>query len=538
MTQKQKHGNSGGSSSLFKSEKGTPRFWVLFTLLVTLYAIIRILWVNWSSLDVMTVVTIVPTIYLIFLVGIAGALLARAVQSQGFGAGGWAAIGMFPIWLWLGGWPRAFLIVGCLFTSVLLVDGLIRLGTGRWLGGDADERRYALAVFIVVVLIGWVAYSAIDLLWLRPLPTVASRAPDQQVWRGKVTAVGVTLSGGGYRAALLHAGVLKELHDRSVPVTHLSTVSGGSIIGMFYTLGHDPESFIRVVSSGSVRLRRRLLNLFEVSQLPLPFTVLGVDMLPVPGRSRIDIQADLLRDIFGHSPRVSELSGKPGTRPWLQLCCTDLTTGSVVGISADGAIMQTLPCGGKVGIDPDRSEGSTRKSTFTANRFRDEDASLLVAASGAFPGAFGALRMHEYVLSDGGLSDNLGGCALEARQKFVNERDQGEARTVRDRWRTDVLIVSDAGTELGKEIDISAIGELPRAMDIVFAGSGWHPSAEHILLNPRDVGGRLEEAFHNAKTLRDSYTEEEAQDLFELGRRMVATRWPDIQAKLDSAVDE
>jgi hypothetical protein len=57
-------------------------------------------------------------------------------------------------------------------------------------------------------------------------------------------------------------------------------------------------------------------------------------------------------------------------------------------------------------------------------------------------------------------------------------------------------------------------------------------------LNPRDVGGRLEEAFHNAKTLRDSYTEEEAQDLFELGRRMVATRWPDIQAKLDSAVDE
>lgn len=317
-----------------------------------------------------------------------------------------------------------------------------------------------------------------------------------------------------------------------------SSLSGGSIIGMFYTLGHDPESFIRVVSSGSVRLRRRLLNLFEVSLLPLPFTVLGVDMLPVSGRSRIDIQADLLRDVFGHSPRVSELSGKPGTRPWLQLCCTDLTTGSVVGVSADGVIMQTLPCGGEVGIDPDRSEGATRKSTFTSNKFRDEDASLLVAASGAFPGAFGALRMHEYVLSDGGLSDNRGSCALEARQKFVNERDQREARTVRDRWRTDVLFVSDAGAEPGKKIDITAIGELPRAMDIVFAGSGWHPGAEHILLNPRDVGGSLEEAFHNAKTLRDSYTEKEAQDLFELGRRMVAARWPDIKAKLDSAVDE
>jgi hypothetical protein len=284
-----------------------------------------------------------------------------------------------------------------------------------------------------------------------------------------------------------------------------------------------------------VELRRRLLNLFDLWQLPFPFTFMGVELLPIFERSRIDMQADLLRDVFRKNPPLSELRGDTDTGPWLQLSSTDLSTGAVVGISADGVIEQRLPCGRETGGDTDQSE----QATFTVSKLRDEDASLLVAASGAFPAAFRAVAKHGYILSDGGLSDNLGGCALEARQKYREKQDSVEAKIVRDRWHTDVLIVSDAGAELGEESDISAIGELVRAFDIVYAGSGWRPSAEHILLRPRDLDESLKnlrKGFHDAGTLKDSYTEEEARQLFELGRQMVIARWVDIQDKLNDTV--
>lgn len=56
-----------------------------------------------------------------------------------------------------------------------------------------------------------------------------------QCWRGKV---GLALSGGGFRAALFHLGVLARLAECDVlgSVETLSTVSGGSIVGAQYYL--------------------------------------------------------------------------------------------------------------------------------------------------------------------------------------------------------------------------------------------------------------------------------------------------------------
>lgn len=50
--------------------------------------------------------------------------------------------------------------------------------------------------------------------------------------------LGLALSGGGFRAALFHVGVLAQLADRDLlrHVAVISTVSGGSIIGAFYYL--------------------------------------------------------------------------------------------------------------------------------------------------------------------------------------------------------------------------------------------------------------------------------------------------------------
>lgn len=63
----------------------------------------------------------------------------------------------------------------------------------------------------------------------------ADTAAVVESWRGKV---GLALSGGGFRAALVHLGVLARLAECGVlgSVETLSTVSGGSIVGAQYYL--------------------------------------------------------------------------------------------------------------------------------------------------------------------------------------------------------------------------------------------------------------------------------------------------------------
>jgi NTE family protein len=61
--------------------------------------------------------------------------------------------------------------------------------------------------------------------------------------------VGLCLSGGGFRAALFHLGVLRRLNELGVlsKVTHISSVSGGSI-----TAGHLAERIKRWPAPGEV----------------------------------------------------------------------------------------------------------------------------------------------------------------------------------------------------------------------------------------------------------------------------------------------
>jgi NTE family protein len=56
--------------------------------------------------------------------------------------------------------------------------------------------------------------------------------------------IGLTLSGGGFRAAAFHLGVLAELQSRKLldKVDLISCVSGGSIAGAFLALNwRDPQ---------------------------------------------------------------------------------------------------------------------------------------------------------------------------------------------------------------------------------------------------------------------------------------------------------
>lgn len=65
--------------------------------------------------------------------------------------------------------------------------------------------------------------------------SVITGATGHTIDSGKL---GLALSGGGFRAALFHIGVLAQLAERDIlrHVAFISTVSGGSIIGAFYYL--------------------------------------------------------------------------------------------------------------------------------------------------------------------------------------------------------------------------------------------------------------------------------------------------------------
>lgn len=63
--------------------------------------------------------------------------------------------------------------------------------------------------------------------------------------------VGLALSGGGYRAALMHAGVLEAFEHFGLVPANIGTVSGGSIIGSYYVSGGRPREFLEIAPAAA-----------------------------------------------------------------------------------------------------------------------------------------------------------------------------------------------------------------------------------------------------------------------------------------------
>ncbi len=79
---------------------------------------------------------------------------------------------------------------------------------------------------------------------------VAHRWPEAEVIKAKGRkrhTVGLALSGGGYRSAIYNYGVLKGLYELGVisEIDYLSVVSGGSWIGMAFSMAEDLKWFFR-----------------------------------------------------------------------------------------------------------------------------------------------------------------------------------------------------------------------------------------------------------------------------------------------------
>jgi hypothetical protein len=442
----------------------------------------------WNQLErhEAVVVSLFISTALIVLISGLFALAIRRVSWAG------ASIIAFGAYLYVIGPTRAEIAAVC-------VSACISLVFRRWL---KDWTWFACA------LIAWVLCSFAIYLD-HPLPVNLKRFDSlRKEARHNGTNVAVSLSGGGYRAALFHAGVLAELEELKLVPSHISTVSGGSIIGAFYVEGGNPQDFLKAVQEGRFNLKRDLLAIQNLLRLPFPGQVPGTTLRLLPWFSfnRTDVQARLVDRLLFHGTQLFQLETTNG--PVLMICATDLNTGRAIGLTKKGTY--TLLTSRPLHDIEDQSGAVPFWDYRTGEMFfwpaAEEDTKFpqrektadLVAASGAFPLAFES-RFHTMQpttqpssfpfdeapirnlrLADGGLTDNTGVSLLlgahslsilEDHQTRPNEFMEPAIAVWVQGWTQDVIVVSDGGSIL-TEINDKRGPELMRAMDIVYSRVG------------------------------------------------------------------
>lgn len=420
--------------------------------------------------------------------------LARTAHQIGF----WIASPILICIFWLrevGSYSRlrdAIILAVC-FVSVFVVAALLsallqdkKNETFSFLKG---ARGFLFAV--VVVFSFWIVASFMDHR-IEPQRDLNTLNPNRfstlqfnPDW--KVINVGLALSGGGYRAAAMHAGVLNALETEHVPVKIISTVSGGSIIGSYYCAGGTPEHFRDVLGAHRFNLFRELSNFENVARVitPLQIPATKIRLLPFGDFDRTDVQAELLDRVLLKSLKFSQL--EQANAPRLIIGATDLYNGASVGISAEGVLIKRLirPYEKDQFANLQKDSATAAASSFDDRSkpffydihtdFQDEfwpqhltetKVSTIVAASGAFPLAFNSkawqpLRPLKLLLTDGGATDNSG------VNLILNADETGYSA-----WHVDLILSSDASAVFEGAREIEPLLQVTRAIDVVYANTG------------------------------------------------------------------
>jgi predicted acylesterase/phospholipase RssA len=223
--------------------------------------------------------------------------------------------------------------------------------------------------------------------------------------------LGLALSGGGFRAVLYHLGLIRFLRDAAIlpQVTHISAVSGGSIVGAHVVLNWEryngsPSEFDAVASEllTFVRLdvRNRVMRRFPLC-LPVRWSrsLLGLSNRKLTRTGLLEYHYE--KYLFGDTS-LFELP----QRPELHILATNLSEGCQCSFNRNGLLMMRRQPG----------------HTFRLDRIHVGLATLpmAVTASSAFPGFFPPLELTaadvgasggefgRQAYTDGGVFDNLG----------------------------------------------------------------------------------------------------------------------------------
>lgn len=314
---------------------------------------------------------------------------------------------------------------------------------------------------------------------------------------------GLSLSGGGFRATLYHLGVVRCLRDSGVlpRITHITTVSGGSVLGAHMALNWDrycgtPEEFdeaaAEIIRFVQLDVRNRIVRRF-------PFTAVGNaarSMLRL-GARRQWTRPGLLeryyeRFLFGDTP-LSQLPDHPR----LHILSTNLSEGCLCSFNQNGLLIQRRVAGHR-----DRFERVQVGLTTVP---------MAVAASSCFPGFFPPLELTGWdvgadageftrqAFTDGGVYDNLG-------LRMFRCLEQSWVRHATPLQKHDFLALEDAMSALGSAEDLpddTPLRRLRKLVDGYATKAGQDPTASEVDQFASAMVSGLWEVIRSEKLYRD-----------------------------------
>ncbi len=224
--------------------------------------------------------------------------------------------------------------------------------------------------------------------------------------------IGLALSGGGFRATLYHLGMVRWLRDADLltSVTHITSVSGGSVLAAHLALNwdrycgdsHEFDSVAReLLDFVQLDVRNRILRRY-------PFALAGSAALRLV---RMKPKRPLTRTILLEQHYRHHLFGDTCLHqlpqsPELHILCTNLSGGGLSSFTREGLLMETRDASGR--------------SEMRLHQVGLATVPMAVAASSAFPGFFPPLELtaetvgatpgqfQTQFFTDGGVYDNLG----------------------------------------------------------------------------------------------------------------------------------
>lgn len=353
--------------------------------------------------------------------------------------------------------------------------------------------RLSLRAFAVMTLCTWLLWSAGDAIWtVGPAPLHPERfdtLPVDDLAAGK--HIGLALSGGGYRATLMHAGVLAGLEKLGLPVTDVSSVSGGSIAAAYYASGGSPLALLDTFKEHKFRLYRDIVDIQNLVRLIFSAQIPGtkVRLLPFYDFSLTKLQAQSIDRALLRNSRFENLAPRG---PRLLIGVTDLNSGRSIGVTRNWMVTRFLlrPTGEKYFSNAKslylnvHEPRLSRASDLLPLASSQESLARTVAASAAFPLVFEPVGLkfgafHKFLLSDGGVTDNTGMTLLLTADRFAST---SHAASDQQDWLLDIAISSDASAVFTPD-DASSSEAFPRALDIIGTRIGMQVPEE-----PRGAG--------------------------------------------------
>jgi predicted acylesterase/phospholipase RssA len=234
--------------------------------------------------------------------------------------------------------------------------------------------------------------------------------------------IGLALSGGGFRASLYHLGLIRFLRDAGIlsQVTHITSVSGGSIIAAHLALNWDryngsPEEFDAVASEllsfVNLDIRNRIIRRFPLNiPFRLPRRFLGLSNRKLTRTGLLERHYE--KYLYGDTS-LFELPENPK----LHILSTDLSEGCLCSFNRDGLLMVRRQPEKKIRIDRIKTGLATVAMAVTSSS----------AFAGFFPpieltGAEVGVNEGEFgrqAYTDGGVFDNLGVRMFRCLQPYI-----------------------------------------------------------------------------------------------------------------------